>query len=98
MYVNIASEDEISELVCERIIEQSLPDYRVNLRLRKGGNGYLRSKLPNFNRIALREPVLVLTDLDTGHCPTELINSWVGNLELAPHLFLELSCVKLRHG
>lgn len=91
MYINIASEDEISELVCERIIEQSLPDYRVNLRLRKGGSGYLRSRLANFNQMALREPVFVLTDLDAGHCPSELIANWAGNLDLSPNLFFRVA-------
>lgn len=91
MYINIASEDEISELVCERIVGHALPDYRVNLRLRKGGNGYLKSRIANFNQMAEREPVFVLTDLDTGACPSDLVTRWLRDMNVSPNLFLRVA-------
>ena len=41
--------------------------------------------------MALREPVFLLTDLDTGHCPSELIANWAGNTELSPNLFMRVA-------
>lgn len=91
MLINIATEDELSELACEKIIAEILPDYRVNIKLRKGGSGYLRKRISNFNQMAQREPVLLLTDLDRGACAPLLIESWRGDLQFHEQLLFRVA-------
>jgi hypothetical protein len=52
----------------------------VGLLLRKGGNGYLRSRIPSFCQLARYEPILLITDLDNWTCPAELRTRWLGGL------------------
>jgi hypothetical protein len=51
----------------------------VSLCLRKGGNGYLRSRIKSFCEISRQQPVLLITDLDHGQCPAALIGYWFGD-------------------
>jgi hypothetical protein len=74
--VNIATEDELSEAVAVHLVRAFADDGAIGLLLRKNGNGYLRTRLPNFRQMAQREPVFVLTDLDDAHCPLALLNNW----------------------
>ena len=62
--VFIASEDALSEAVGQRLIEATGSDLAVTQLLRRGGSGYLRSRMRNFCEVARRTPVLLLTDLD----------------------------------
>jgi hypothetical protein len=75
-YITIATEDELSEAVASRIIAEELPAYQVVQKLRRGGNGYLKSKCYSFNQMALRHPVFLITDLDNAQCASALIESW----------------------
>ncbi len=63
----IATEDALSEAVAETLLHQvGIRDIQV--RLRKEGSGYLRSRIANFNRMAEKVmPVLLVTDLDRKH-------------------------------
>jgi hypothetical protein len=79
-YITIATEDELSEAVGKRLVADMLPAFEVHQLLRRGGNGYLRTKCSNFNQMALRHPVLLITDLDNGACASALIDDWFGNL------------------
>lgn len=79
-WVAIATEDEPSEAAAERIIESL--GAQVHIRLRRGGFGYLRSRLPNFSDMAKTTPVFLLTDLDNGICPQALIQDWSGGRAL----------------
>lgn len=85
----LATEDELSEIVGLRLAEES--GLAITDPLRKGGNGYLRSKLANFCGMARGVPVLVLTDLDTAACPVALINSWKGRLTFPDNLVFRIA-------
>jgi hypothetical protein len=89
--VNIATEDELSEAVAVAIVSACAGEDCVGLRLRRNGNGYLRSRLPNFRQMAQREPVFVLTDLDDTHCATVLLHDWIGQQPLPPNLLLRIA-------
>lgn len=78
----LATEDELSEAVGLRLVAEVAPAFQVGLRLRKGGYGYLRSKLKSFCQIARRQPVLLITDLDRHPCAATLIAEWLRQL---PH-------------
>jgi hypothetical protein len=72
--VHLATEDELSECVGIRLLED------VGLELgdtyRNNGSGYLRTNIPSFRRLAHSQPVLLLTDLDRILCPSRLLQSW----------------------
>ena len=74
--IALATEDELSEAVGSRLVAEVAPALEINLRLRRGGSGYLRSKLRNFHEMARRQPVLLITDLDRSPCPATLIAQW----------------------
>lgn len=75
-WIVLATEDEVSECVgIQLAIEAGL---KVSQCIRRGGNGYLRSRIKNFCEIAKTQPVLLLTDLDRVRCPPALITAWFG--------------------
>ena len=70
----IATEDELSETVARKLVEDAGgEDIRP---LRKGGNGYLRRSIGRFAELAARFPVLLLADLDEKRCAPALIADW----------------------
>ena len=81
-FITIATEDELSEAVGSRLIAEILPQFEIAQKLRRGGNGYLKTKCLNFNNMALRHPVFLITDLDRYPCAGGLIRSWFGNFPL----------------
>lgn len=78
LLVHAATEDELSESVACRLIQDHIPNASVGLRLRKGGVGYLRSSFSKFCQMANRDYVLLLADLDRGQCAPSLIAGWLG--------------------
>lgn len=77
VWVALATEDELSEAVGKRLLAESGGALQVNQLLRKGGNGYLRSRINSWCEIARYQPVLLITDLDALACPTELLTTWL---------------------
>ncbi len=77
----LATEDELSEFLGEKLIKDANTSLNVTLRLRKGGFGYLKSKLPNLCGLSKTQPVIIFTDLDSCECPKILIDSWFKNIE-----------------
>jgi hypothetical protein len=75
--INLAVEDELSELVLRRLLGASGVDYHVGVVNRRGGFGYLRSRVSGWNRAAAGVPFLVLTDLDNAPCPPALLADWL---------------------
>lgn len=74
--VVLATEDELSETLGEKLIHEANSKLTVSLRLRKGGFGYLKSKLSNLCELSKRQPVVLLTDLDKIECPTKMLDEW----------------------
>ena len=73
----LATEDELSEFLGEKLIKDANTSLNVTLRLRKGGFGYLKSKLPNLCGLSKTQPVIIFTDLDSCECPKEGANKQV---------------------
>jgi len=74
----LATEDQLSEAVGTRLLRDLLRVQEIQ-PIRRGDFGYLKTKVLELNRTAVAIPVLLLTDLDTEHCPTALISKWLGN-------------------
>lgn len=72
----LATEDELSEALGEKLINEANDKLIVSLRLRKGGFGYLKSRLANLCDLARRQPVVIFTDLDKVDCPCKLLDEW----------------------
>lgn len=75
--VTLATEDELSEAIGQKLIEETHSDLTVAQRLRRGGFGYLRSRMRNFCELARLMPVLLITDLDAVECPMALMDEWL---------------------
>ena len=88
--IGIATEDVLSEAVAIKIINSVTTDFTVVLTLGKKGNGYLKSKLYNFNQISRQHPFLVLTDLDDSPCPLHTISNWI-TTPLNPQLIFRIA-------
>jgi len=74
----IATEDELSEAVADRLVLEANQELRVVARIRRQGYGYLRQKFLNLAKTASSNPVLLLTDLDRVDCPPTLLADWCG--------------------
>jgi hypothetical protein len=79
--VYLAVEDKLSEIVGRSLIEHCIGNELAVTVLSRGGYGYLKSKVRNFNSMAKQATVLLITDLDAANCAPSLIKDWwpVGN-------------------
>jgi len=71
----LAVEDELSEQIGRRLATEVR--LQIDVVLRKGGNGYLKSKINNFCEMAQHTSVLLITDLDTTSTVEELKSEWL---------------------
>ncbi|KXV66568.1 hypothetical protein AD950_01560 [Gluconobacter oxydans] len=78
MPVALATEDEVSEAVGEKLISEH-PVFAETqpMLLRRNGFGYLRSRMDSWRQMAERQVVIVLTDLDRQACPLVLLGDWL---------------------
>lgn len=69
-------EDGLSEAVVRKTVAEVRPDMTIYQVMRKNGQGYIRTKIRELNRVAHRIPVFVLVDLDRPEpCPADLIRN-----------------------
>jgi hypothetical protein len=89
--IAIATEDELSEAVAIRLIAELQEPHFVTHKLRKGGFGYLRSKMDNWCQMAQHQVMLVLTDLDQAKCAGELREQWLSTRSEPARLLLRVA-------
>jgi hypothetical protein len=75
--IYLATEDELSEAVAERLVAEANVELEVAVRMRKGGRDYLKGKFAELVNLANSIPVFLLTDLDRLPCPSALIQIWL---------------------
>ena len=75
--VYIAAEDELGLALGRKLVEEAAP---LTIYREENGHGYgtLKAKTPNFQKMGVHLPVLMLTDLDACVCPKKLIDDWLG--------------------
>ena len=88
--INLAAEDELSEVVLREILRQSGRPFAVGAAYRKGGVGYLRKRVNGFNYGAKGTPYFLLTDLDKNECAPTLILEWL-TVPLHPNLIFRVA-------
>lgn len=89
--IAIATEDELSEAIALRLIAEVPEPHQITSKLRKGGFGYLRSKMNNWRQMAAHQVVVVLTDLDRANCLVEFHNAWLSEKPLPANLLLRVA-------
>jgi hypothetical protein len=86
--LHLVVEDELSEVVIRRILEDTQRDYAIGSAYGRTGFGYLQSTASKWNAAAAAgTPILLLTDLDQHECPPELIAEWMNQACHANFLF-----------
>lgn len=87
--VALATEDELSEAVGIKLLAEHPALVRTSpMLLRRGGFGYLRSRMDSWRQMANRQIVFVLTDLDKTSCPLALLEDWLGAERKCPQNLL----------
>lgn len=76
--IALATEDVLSEAIGLRLIAEIPIAHSPPMRLRRGGSGYLRSKMDSWRQMAQHQLMVVLTDLDRANCLIEFRNQWLG--------------------
>ena len=90
-HVSLATEDELSEAIGLRLLAELPAGFSSPQCLRKGGFGYLRSRMSNWCQMAQFQAGVVITDLDKKPCPIALKKDWLGGLELPENLLLRIA-------
>ncbi len=93
-HFDLATEDALSEAIGLRLM-QEVPGLQPGLLLRRGGSGYLRSRLKAFCEMARHRPLLVITDLDTARCPADLRSRWLGKLRQPAALLIRVAVTEV---
>ena len=92
--IYIAAEDRLGIATLERIIRSEIKNceiQRILPSVRLSGNQPLRQRVQNFRKAALAGCYyIVLTDLDDGACPLELLEQW-GVLPLPVNLLFRVA-------
>ena len=79
MEVDIVGEDQVTQAVIERLLNDYRPDLIIGRRLPVRG-GKIKSEAPKYNLLVM--PLILLTDLDTYPCPPSLISDWFNGAKL----------------
>lgn len=86
--IYLAVEDQLSEVIARKIINESERSFEIAQCLRRSGYGYLKSKVKAFNKAASGIPFFLLTDLDNPKlCPAQKINNWLAAPKHTDFLF-----------
>jgi len=75
--IAVATEDQLSEAIALRLLADVQAPHYITHRLRKGGFGYLRSKMGSWYQMAQHQVMVVLTDLDRANCLVEFREQWL---------------------
>lgn len=88
--VAIATEDELSEAVALRLVAENVELDCITHKLRKGGFGYLRSRMESWCQMSEHQVMLVLTDLDKAKCLVEMRDEWLGRNNSSKNLVFRI--------
>ena len=84
-------EDDVTRHVIYRILSYcGAGRFTVLMELPARG-GEIKNKIPNFNQLAMKFPVILLTDLDADNCAPELKRKLLGGLEQAENLVFNVA-------
>jgi len=90
IYINIVVEDDLSDAVLRRLLENSCQSYIVAHKYQKNGSGYIDKNIDKFNHAATAMPYFVLRDLDTHECAPVLLHR-IAPPHPHPNFFLRIA-------
>jgi hypothetical protein len=74
---NLVVEDELSERIVRRLLKESQQEFAISAVYTRGGYGFIRNNISRYNAASRYCPFIVMTDLDTYSCPSQLIADWL---------------------
>lgn len=77
IYITIIHEDELSEAVMTRLLQQFEDKFEIVHSYPGNGFGYLKKNIRGFNQAAMVNPHFMLTDLDNYPCVIQLKDEWI---------------------
>lgn len=89
--IALAVEDDLLSALGTKIVGRVRPDLQVSNVYLCSGSARLRSRLAAFNNACAAVPHLVLGDLDTAPCASQLIAEWTQGMHLHPSLRFRLA-------
>lgn len=89
--IALATEDQLSEAIALRLISEVTTPHHITHKLRKGGFGYLRSKMDSWREMAEHQVMMVLTDLDRADCLVEFRDQWFASIHPPASLMLRVA-------
>lgn len=88
MKIDIVGEDQVTQAIIERLINDYRTDLSINNRLPVRG-GQIQMLAPKLN--LLNSPIFLLTDLDNYQCPPTLLKDWLNNQAISPKLLFRIA-------
>lgn len=90
-YVSLVVEDDLSESVLRRILNDVRSDLQVDRVLGNTGFGYIKANLLKFNRAAAGIPFIILADLDNKPCAPGLVAAWSQHSRLHSNILFRVA-------
>ncbi|GAB1454245.1 hypothetical protein MASR2M47_43010 [Draconibacterium sp.] len=90
IYINLAYEDDLSEVVMTKLLESFGNKYAIHNTYPGHGFGYLKTNIRGFNQASVVAPFFMLTDLDNYDCPPSLMKDWI-TFPLQPNFIFRIA-------
>lgn len=88
MEIDIVGEDQVTQQIIERLINDYRKDISIKSRLPARGS-QIKILAPKLNLLA--SPVFLLTDLDNYFCPPSLLTDWLNGEKLNEELLFRIA-------
>ncbi len=90
IYVTLVYEDELSEFILIKVLNQFGNKYCINTSINSYGYGQIKTHINGYNQACKALPHIILTDLDNRECPLALIKDWFKN-DLHPNMIFRVA-------
>lgn len=87
--INLVVEDDLSEVVLQKIFTESTRNYAVGTIYGKTGYGYIKQKIEAINEAAKGTPFAIIVDLEE-ECPPVQLREWI-HRPLHPNLIFRIA-------
>lgn len=89
--IALATEDELSEAVGRRLLAEGACQFHIGPVLRRGGSGYLHSRMKSWCELARSQSILLITDLDRHACPVTMKADWLRGYQAPENLLFRIA-------
>lgn len=89
--IYVVGEDEVTRHVIYQVLKYCHGDKFTVLAELPARGGEIKNKISNFNNLAMKDPVILLMDLDADSCAPELKRKLFGQLNQAENLIFNIA-------